>query len=534
MSKPIFKHPATGAIVEIPVEIISGDRKFTYVAPKTAGWSTGGWYEDSKGKRYLAKFSPPQNPAFSYMEGLLNDLARVSVVDNEFVEVVVGRGEGQGTCVLTAEIPNYRDLINIKAESKVEADSIKLRKPFAPGLHRFFAFSALIGNDDLNEENLGVAQDGTTLVIDLGLTPTFLYPEQIEFAAVPFHLTSFVSHRNLNGMQLVRRRYFGLEEFTNPHDKSKPRFRPEDLSYLDILDGVKNIIDNRDKIAAVIAANLEAVAQDQNLDATSRDAYLAKFSRFGEIIKQRIDWMAENFAEDLTKISTSDGREKFAAEESIKWRLHPKYQELMEAEAAAFKTCAERDLDANLAELGKLLPCQSRAEILKLDLRTVEKSYLQACVKDKFMLHNALIVGDFEMAAWLVENDICDLNLDRKLRNHNYQLFRTTPLHAAIAIYHDKLFDGKEEELKPLAQIIDLMKAKFIEKNGPEFDAKKRDYAAEGANGFALQMTFGALKKYTQLASEKAIAAATIQRKFRAHQTEKLSSAQQEVDGVTA
>ena len=118
------------------------------------------------------------------------------------------------------------------------------------------------------------------------------------------------------------------------------------------------------------------------------------------------------------------------------------------------------------------------------------------------------------MVKWLSENDICNPNQNRNLRTHNYQIFRTTPLHAAIATYHDKLFYQKPEELSLLKEMIAVLTEKFVEKNGENFDVA-RNYKSEGTDGFAIRITFNALKNYREKASPEALAATKIQRTFR-------------------
>jgi hypothetical protein len=188
----------------------------------------------------------------------------------------------------------------------------------------------------------------------------------------------------------------------------------------------------------------------------------------------------------------------------------------MKVEKEIFHQCATKNLEANFAEISELLLGRTRDEILALDLRSVKKSDLQECVKKNFILHNALISGDFKTAKWLVENDLSDINQHRNLRTHNYQFFRLTPLHTAIAMYHDALAYGATSELEPLVEMIALLSEKFREKNGAAFDSS-RDYRSEKSDAFAIKMTFMALEKFQQKASPEALAATTIQRAFRAH-----------------
>ena len=402
MSRPraIFTDPRTKIEIPISEEIICDGKKLEFIDQKTAGCNPGGWYADESGNKFMVKFPHPSNPAFPYFEQLLNDLAKVCV-GKDFVagDIKVSRATLDGQempCLVTTKVENYQDLINIEAASKVEADSVALRKPLAPQFHIFYAFCALIGNDDLNEENLGVITDPATeektpLIIDYGIQPPFLNQEQIASASVPFQLASFIGHRNLNGMQFVRRRYFGHDGFMNPDDRLKPQkenLKPEDISYLAVLTGVKDIVESESLIIRLAHENFAAAMGDYSLDDDQRRSYAEKFAPFAEILSRRITWMKENFAEDLAKLGDTEECRRL---EAIKWRLHPKFAELMEIENSVFKQCALVDLEKNLKQLSNLLDGRDYEEILSLDLRDVEKSDIQDYANKNFILHNAIL-----------------------------------------------------------------------------------------------------------------------------------------------
>ncbi len=531
MSKPaIFIDPHTKREIPLSEEVICEGKELTFTDQKKLGWSPGGWYVDEDGTRFMVKFSP-LNLGFPYVETLLNELAEICV-GKEFIagEVKVGHGEVDGKtmpCILTSEVKNYQDLIALESASKKEFETIALRKRFAEGLHKFYVFCALIGNDDLNEENLGIKTDSVTgevtpLIIDYGTNMTFLNQE---YAGIPFQLASFIGHRNLNGMQYVRRRYFGHDDLLDPFQAKLVEPKTEDISYLSILLGIKAIIDSKDHLLALTATNLTAAMLDDTLSEEERSSHLTKYEKLTDVLRQRIEWMEVNFSEDLTKLNDAVECEEFA---KMKWRLHPTFNALMELENFAFTKCAKDDLAKNLVNFSDLLSGRSREEILALDLKTVEKSDLNEFANSNFMLHSALIAGDFELAKWMVANDIGDINSNRKLRTHNYQLFRTTPLHAAIAIYNDKLFYQKFEDLEPLREMIGALQEKFIEKNGDRFD-DKRDYKAEGINdSVAVKITFAALTKYHEqtlpLNSKLDNAANKIKSFFKAHNANRLSN----------
>lgn len=486
-------------ITKIPEEVCFDDgTKLTFCGRKEKGWSVGGWYQTTEGQKFLIKFGDD-----SHIENMLNHLAIISVGEEYSVKTGIGHADLEGknrSFFAVAEIENYKDMIDIK--------DLATKKSHALKFHPFYVFAALISNDDLNEENFGLINQESPIAIDYGMVPRFLHSEQIEHANTPVTLASFIGHRNLNGMQLVRRRYFGHDEFLLSEPFKLQEFKLEDISYGSILLGAKKIIGNKDQILAVIPEHLQRLSEDSSIPLERREQYIDKFSSFAKIMEERIVWMEENFKEDLPQISNPEMLERF---NKMKWRLMPEFTKLMKIEEEIFKKCAKTDLDKNFAILTSDFlekptgEKRSREEILGLDLKTTETSDIKDFVGKNFMIHDALIAGDFELVKWLSNNDLVDVNSNRTTRNHNYQFFRLTPLHTAIAIYHDKLYYGQKQDLKPLEAIIDILQEKFFEKNGKN---SPNDFSPVG-------LTYTAYNNFKQKASEEAVAATTIQRRFR-------------------
>ena len=484
-------------ITPIPSEVYFDDgAKLTFCGRKEKGWSVGGWYKTEEGQKFLIKFGDE-----AHIENMLNHLAIISVGEEYAVKTAIGHADLEGKnrpFFAVAEIKDYKDMIDIK--------DLAIKKSHAPKFHPFYVFAALIANDDLNEENFGLINQKSPIAIDYGMVPRFLHPEQIEYAHLPVTLASFIGHRNLNGMQFVRRRYFGHDQFLLPEPFKLQKFEPEDISYGSILLGAKRIIENKDQILAAIPEYLQKLAEDTTIPNERKDQDIKKFSSFAKIMSERIAWMEENFKEDLSRTSDPEMLQKF---NKMKWRLMPEFTQLMQIEEEIFKKCAKTDLDKNFAILaGDFLEKQtgekrSRAEILDLDLKNVETSDVKDFLGKNFMLHDALIAGDFELVKWLSNNDLVDVNSNRTTRNHNYQYFRLTPLHTAISIYHDKLYYGQKSDLEPLEEMIDVLQEKFFEKNGK---ISPGDFSPVG-------LTYAAYENFTQKASKQAVAATTIQRR---------------------
>lgn len=541
-----FTHPVTGKVTEIPTEVFADaakTRKLTFATKKTKGCGVGGWYSDEAGNRFMVKFGGEN----CYMEKLINDLAKICVAESLVAEeTAVGNAtilevrdavviEKVRPCFISREIPEYRDLISIKVtdDSGVEdvKETTKAKKSHAPKFHPAYSFNALIGFDDTSEENIGIAGAAAEAkIVDYGNLPNFLHPHQIDLDGIPFQLASATGHRNLSGMQFIRRRYFGFDSFLSPSDFSKPqKMRPEDINYHAVLTGVKKICDNEAAILATVAESAKSAAETTTLSEEEKKKYAEQMARFGAALTARIGWLRENFAEDIALIDDAEKKEYFS---SLKWRLHPNFKELMVIEDEIFTRCAKKDVEENFKQIAEMLDGRTREEILELDLRTVEKADLQEYAKKNFMLHNALAAKDYELAKWLVVNEISDINQHRNSRVHNYQLLRLTPLHAAIAMYHDALF-YQTEEVEPLRELIKVLKAKFIEKNGEAYDAsKKEEHAKQGYDSFALELTFMANQKYeTIMSSAETLAATKIQRSFRAFSARRLAAEEAAKEG---
>lgn len=512
MSRAVFIHPVTKEETAIPTEIFLHAKKLEFAAQKSEGWGTGGWYRAEDGTEFLVKFGRPE---MCYMEALLTDLARINIgADFVSTEVGVGHYDDQGRDKLfmaIGKIPNYRDISSI-------ADLAE-RKSHAPKFHPAFAFNAFIAFDDSNEGNIGLAGDQAKL-IDYGNLPTFLHPESLEHAGLPFHLASLIGHRNLQGMQMIRRRYFGHDGFLSPLTKhSEAAENPQDISYYTFLSGVKKIIDGAAATAAKIAEYIKLIKEDQAFDPKQKEAALKRFAEFGAALGARTKWMAENFAQDLENLE--ENAEKFSQE---KWRHQPKFLELMREEEKISQEAAKKSLSENLAGIALILGLGSKEEILGFNcdgLEAEQKAKLKEFVNDNFALHNAVMTDDYEIAEWLLKNDLADINKTRTIRNHNYQNYRLTPLHTAIAIYHDRLYYDTAHSAAS-HEMIDLLAQKFHEKNGAEYEAGK---VYEGDN-LALMITFMADNTYKTRRSEvEEEAAKKIQTTFRSYMAKKLDEA---------
>jgi hypothetical protein len=527
-----FVHPVSKKEISVPQTITikdgkEGEKTLTFFQQKKSGWSTGGWYKDDSGNEYMVKFEEP-NP---FLQKLSNDLLVICVgkdfaAENNLIGLCEFNGEIQ-SCFVTQKIPGYENLKLTKEE-----------KALAEELHLAFVFLALIAFDDTNPENMGVGKDGHVKLIDFGNIPHFLNDVQFKFSNTPFHLASLIGHRNAKGMQYIRNFYFGYDGFLNPLEREKwPLILgPEDISYYDVLSGVKKIIEKKDDILAAISNSIKAISnsieelESANLVKEKKLKYkekLIKYEkeliRFDEAIKGRIASMEQNFSKDLEKLEQN--KEEFS---NLKWRLHPYFLELMKKEQEIFGGCIKKSCKANFEEIAKKIGLDAeeekevkeeeekeeitekekqkirqekiREKILKHEITITddEKKDLKEYIDKNFVLHNFVMNNDLEMVKWILENNLADINKSRNDRSHNYQYFRLNPLHIAISIYYDDLVYNNMEGSDSSHEMIEFLKGEFFKKNGGD---KYQDNKAYEGDDFAIKLTFRAIDTYDERSS---------------------------------
>ncbi len=531
MSKPVFIHPISKQEIAIPDQVLDGDKPLNFLSVKADGWACGGWYEDEDQNRFMVKFY--DKAEICHIEKLINDLARISV-GTDFVAPTtsVGTAEFNGKiqpCFISQQIPNYRDLKDVKVRDVTdkidEIGSIEARKSHAPKFHRCHAFNSLISYDDLHEENIGLSttESGTetSAIVDYGMIPPILYPEQIEDAKTPFSLASLIGHRNPKGPQLVRRRYFGYGDYLTPFDRirnpEEQAHNPEDISYFEVLEGIKKIVDNKEELFSTTLESINSAAASENLTAEEKYRFIQKFARFENILRERINWMEENFAEDLANLE-----EKPEEFKSQKWCLNAKFFELMKEELVTSTKQAQAACTEDLKSISTFLE-KDPSEILSFDCASLseeQKEELSKLCNERFALHNAVMVDNKGLAEWLLKNELVDINKPRNFRNHNYHNFRLTPLHTAISTYHDNLYYDTAHSAQS-HEMIDMLKAKFLEKNGEQFDESK---CTIGSDKFAVMLTFRGLEEYQKRKDQVEDKAATkIQSVIRGHSARNLN-----------
>lgn len=514
----IFTHPISKKETKIPAEIIldKDNKKLTFDKKKEQGWTAGGWYIDDEKREFMVK-TEEFNP---YLDKLLNDLATICI-GKEFVAEnnLTGLFEIDGNlqpCFAVQKIPGYRDLDSIK--------DLKDKKSHATKFHPAYAFISLIDFDDSNEENIGLDEFGQVKIIDFNI-PRFLSKEQIEYSNTlsktipnsplntPFYLASLIGHRNAKGMQLIRNRYFGYDGFMNPMERRQwsEASWAEDISYYDVLAGVDAIVRRRQEISDVISASIKKV-EEKDISQSQKEEYLKQLQHFATVVDDRISYMDKAFAADLENLKEKENQFK-----KMKWRLHSKFTDLMKLEKKFFSECIKKSCEEDRKEIAKIIGTTAeRKEILEKNVFDENSGEnLKKFNDESHVLHNAVMNNDLEMVKWLLDNELADINKTRNIRTHNYQNFRLTPLHIAIANYYDHLvYDLAKSSSNH--EMIGYLQKKFFEKNGDKFDQNK-NYQGDK---FAIMMTFAGLETYRErssLVNEQAVA--KISQAYRAHKS---------------
>jgi hypothetical protein len=229
--------------------------------------------------------------------------------------------------------------------------------------------------------------------------------------------------------------------------------------------------------------------------------------------------MNQIFSADLKKLE--ENREEFS---KLKWRLHPEFSKLMQAEQEIFDQCIKKSCDTDLRNIAEIIGNEpSREKILEKKVFTeTQKEDLIRYNDSNHALHNAVMNNDLGVVKWLLENDLADINKTRNVRTHNYQNYRLTPLHTAIANYYDRMVYDTANSASS-HEMIDVLKERFFEKNGDKYEEGK----AYQGDKFAIMLTFRGLDTYQERSSEvNNEGAKKIQKTLRAHQQSKIEKSE--------
>lgn len=513
--------------IPLPTKIILEDgSELEFSRPKTLGLSTGGFYKNAAGKEFMVKMGAAymaENTDDKFYslnllaryESLINNLAKVMLEDSATPQTAIGKYSHEGCefpCFVSSVIPDYRDIAH---EDFTEETKKELRRKFHPA----FIFNVTIGNEDIHDENLGVDGNGNPVNIDYGVRPPFLFEEKKKFNGIPHEIASFIGHQGTVGKQMTRRRYFGYDEATNPLEFGRDqKVKENDISYLEVLSSVKNMIDNKEEILAQAQRPINTILADISIPETVKPKLVDDFRTITTALHQRIDYLAENFSHDFSNIS-----EKAEEFQSLKWRNHPKFKEIFDESRAINKEIAAQCDEQNIRNVLKIIESEDaseaetqgeenfqtvRAKVLRtnfLELSEEQKESVKKLATDKFLLHTAVINQDLEMTKWLLNNDISNISLPYRQKNHSYQYFMTTPISTAISIHNDAMiFDHKYHSSD---KMIEFLAEKFFEKN-PQ--AKEEGYFSDLKIPYPLRLSKLALERFEKTGNDLENQAATM------------------------
>jgi len=514
-------------LIPLPPQIILEDgSELEFSRPKTLGVSMGGFYKNAVGEEFMVKMGAAHmaennddkfyslNLVARY-ESLINNLAKVALEDSATPRTEVGKYSHEGCefpCFASSVIPDYRDIAH---EDFTEETKKELRRKFHPA----FVFNALVANDDIHDENLGVDGKGNPINIDYGIRPPFLFEEKKEFDGITHQIASFIGHQGTVGMQMMRRRYFGYDETTNPLEFGRDqKIKENDISYLEVLSGVKNIVDHKAEFLSQAQRPIDAIFADGSIPETVKLKLANDFQTIALSLHQRIEYLEEKFSPDLSDIS-----EKSEEFQNLKWRNHPKFREIFDESRIINKEIAARCDEKNIRDILKIIENKGgvtlenhgeesfqtiREKVLKTnfsELSEEQQESIKKMAKDKFLLHTAVINQDLEMTKWLLNNEISNINLPYRQRNHSFQYFMASPLTTAISIHNDAMiFDHKYHSSD---KMIEFLAEKFFEKN-PQ--AREEVYSSDLKIPFPLRLSKLALERFEKTANDLGDQAATM------------------------
>ncbi|MBU6339132.1 MAG: serine hydrolase [Rickettsiales bacterium] len=506
-----------------PVVDLADGRKLEYCGDKTGGGTAGAFYQDESGKKYIAKFSSynaektdkqASVPRSEYYEVMLNNIFRSVLGDKAAPkETVIGHYSymseepyNDGTkypCFVASLVSGYKNISDFGKEEILgygKSEEEEEKKIHREKFHKFFPLICLVMNDDIYDDNFGVDAEGNPINIDLGLTPPFLFREQQENISQVDQLASYISHNNPFGGQHFRRKFF------------------EEVSYVSLLDGVKAILDNKDKLLFEVDKIIEQIALDDSIIHEQKGLIQENFMTIKSSLSSRITYLEEKFSSDLTDLEAN--RERFS---SIKWKDYEKFQEILSNSRSFENKTATDAANNNIRAIAQILGIEGediselRKEIFAANISD-KKDDLKKFAQKNWVLHIAAMNSDVDMTKWLLENDIADVSQRYMKRNHNIEYRAYTPLSIAISSFYDKRADHVTD-LTKTQSMIKILGDEFLKKN-PQ--AKEEGYEINPDNIWPLRMTKLSLERY-----EQDRAATVIQSAFKSHSVRKLKSEQE-------
>ncbi len=288
-----------------------------------------------------------------------------------------------------------------------------------------------------------------------------------------------------------------------------------------MLDGVKAVLENKDNLLSEVDKIIDQIGLDDSIIPTEKNKIQSDFMLIKSSLESRITYLGEKFSSDLTDLE--ENREEFSL---LKWKDHPKFQEVLNSSRSFENKTATDAANNNILAIANILEIDGediselRKQIFAADISD-KKDDLRKFVQKNWVLHIAAMNSDLDMSKWLLENDVADISQRYMKRNHNIEYRAYTPLSIAIASFYDKRADDITD-LTKTQSMIELLSDSFLNKN-PQ--AKEDGYEINPDNIWPLRMTKLSLERYKQ-----DCAATIIQSAFKSYSAKKLQDSKQEVE----
>lgn len=503
-----FDYPAHGLggahRISIPEEILLEDgRKLEFSRPKTLGSAVGGFYKDETGIEFMVKMNCDPNSEnndekiylvnqLTRCESLFNDLSRQVLGESSTPRTQLGKYSSNGRetpCFVSQVIPDYRDISNA---SFSEEKKKELRIKF----HLYYVFNALIVNDDIFDDNLGFDEKKNAIIVDYGSLPSFALKNQERCKHDVHQVASFTGHQSLVGKQITKKRFFGYDALLNPLEFGRDEKRKEnDISYYDVLLGAKNICEKKSQIMEIAWGAVDKISQDASIPDNIKSQLIVYFRTIALALDGRVDYLEKNFGDDFSYLESTKEERNAKREEfkNLKWRKHHKFKEIFNEHRITDSQIAQECYDKEIEAIAKIIRKDensqeaSKDDILRTDFSSLDEEQQNAIKKiatKKFLLHGAVINKDLEMAKWLLNNEVSDINTPYRQRDYGYQYHMTSPLSTAISMHNDAVHYDHEYHTQD--EMIEFLNEKFKEKN-PE--CLNPGYTSDMSVSFVLRVT---------------------------------------------
>ena len=157
------------------------------------------------------------------------------------------------------------------------------------------------------------------------------------------------------------------------------------FSYLEVLSGVKNIVDHKAEFLAQAQLTINRILENNSIPETVKSKLDNDFKTIASLLHQRIEYLEEKFSHDFPNIS-----EKAEEFQNLKWRNHPKFKEIFDESRIINKEVAARCDEKNIRDILKIIENNGGATLETHD----EESF--KTIRGRFRKRKLLYVKDLK------------------------------------------------------------------------------------------------------------------------------------------